>query len=54
VDQPVDVFPLFGKNENCFIFKDPDIQRLFDRKFKQLQESGRYQEIIEKYIGTLP
>ena len=53
VSQEVDIFPLFGVSENGFVFKDQDVQRLFNKKFRELKESGRYDEIVQKYVGSV-
>lgn len=47
--QPIDEFPIFGKNENGFLFRDKKIQELFDQNFIKLKESGDYDKIFKKY-----
>lgn len=47
--QPIDIFPLFGKNESGCLFKEQKVQEAFNTHFKRLQENGRYAEIFEKY-----
>jgi ABC-type amino acid transport substrate-binding protein len=49
-NQPIDIFPLFGKNESGCLFKEQQVQEAFDTYFKRLQASGQYQEIFRKYI----
>lgn len=48
--QPIDIFPLFGKNDCGFLFRDEKAQLAFDHNLRQLKESGRYQAIFKKYI----
>jgi polar amino acid transport system substrate-binding protein len=50
--QPVDIFPLFGKNECGFFFRDQTVQVTFDKNFEILKESGRYDKIFEKYTHS--
>ncbi len=47
--EPVDIFPLFGKNECGFLFRDGKAGKTFDGNFAKLKESGRYKELFEKY-----
>ena len=47
--QPVNIFPLFGKNECGFLFRDQNVQETFDKNLALLKESGRYDKIFEKY-----
>ncbi len=47
--QPVDIFPLFGKNECGFLFRNKNTQAVFDKNFGILKESGRYEKIFERY-----
>ncbi len=49
VSQPIDIFPLFGKSENGFLFRDKNVQTLFNRNFRKLKESGKYDQIVDKY-----
>ncbi len=49
VSQPVDIFPLFGKNECGFLFREKKAKIAFDKNFEKLKESGRYQQIFIKY-----
>lgn len=53
VTQPIDIFPLFGKNENGFLFHDQAVRDLFNKNFATLKVSGRYDEIIKKYTESL-
>jgi polar amino acid transport system substrate-binding protein len=48
-NQPIDIFPLFGKNECSFLFRDKKVQEIFDRNFKKLKKSGGYDKIFRKY-----
>lgn len=47
--QSVDIFPLPGKNVCGFLFRDKDAQVSFTKRFSKLKESGRVDEIINKY-----
>lgn len=47
--RPIDIFPLFGKNECGFLFRDKDAQVVFDKNFEILKESGQYNRMFEKY-----
>lgn len=53
VDQAIDIFPLFGKSENGFLFHDQTVRDLFNKNFATLKASGRYDEIIKKYTESL-
>ncbi|MCP4105071.1 MAG: transporter substrate-binding domain-containing protein [Desulfobacteraceae bacterium] len=48
-NQPVDIFPLFGKNKCGFLFRDKNAQVAFDSNFEILKKKGRYDEIFEKH-----
>jgi polar amino acid transport system substrate-binding protein len=45
----VDSFALFGKSPNGFLFSDEKIRDEFNRQLKLLKESGRYEEILNRY-----
>ena len=46
--QDVDMYH-FGEISFNYLFKDKKIRDLFNKKFKQLQDSGEYAKIYEKY-----
>ena len=48
-NQPIDIFPLFGKNESGCLFKSQKIQEVFNNNFQRLLDTGRYDEIFQKY-----
>lgn len=49
--QPVDIFPLFGKVDYGFLFRDKKNQEIFDKNLIKLKESGEYDKIFKKYAG---
>ncbi|MFH1157004.1 MAG: transporter substrate-binding domain-containing protein [Pseudomonadota bacterium] len=49
--QHVDIFPLFGKNECGFLFRDKAVQITFNERLELLKKSGRYNTIFEKYAN---
>lgn len=50
-NQPIDIFPLFGKAEYGFLFRDKKLQEIFDQNLIKLKESGEYEKIYKKYSG---
>lgn len=51
IKKAIEIFPLFWDNEVGFLFREKEIQRLFDNAVDRLKESGRYNLIYTKYIG---
>jgi len=47
----VDTFPLFGKNESGFLFRSIKARDDFNKQFKQLKKSGRYDQIYAYYVS---
>ena len=45
----VDRFGFFGESPNSFLFRNLKIRDQFNQQLKQLRESGKYQEIINRY-----
>ena len=51
INKPLEIFPLFWGNEVGFLFRQKEIQLLFDDQIDRFRNSGRYNQIYEKYIG---
>lgn len=47
--QPVDLFPLGGRNETGFLFRDKALCEIFNANLKKMKENGEYQKIIDHY-----
>jgi len=52
--QPVTFHELFPPAARYAAFREPHIREQFDAGLKQLQESGRYQAIIHRYLPEPP
>lgn len=50
VSQPVDIFPLFGKNRCGFLFKDRAVRDAFNRNLAAIRKSGEYEQIVQSYF----
>jgi polar amino acid transport system substrate-binding protein len=49
VEQPVDIFPLFGKIAYSMFFRDKATTVAFNKRLQEIRESGEYKEIVDKY-----
>lgn len=48
-NQPIDIFPLLGKNRCSFLFRDKKTQVIFDKNFEKLKKNNKYNRIFKKY-----
>lgn len=53
LNQPIDKFALFEKNECGFLFSDEKVQIIFNQNLKKLKSNGRYLQILKKYSSNL-
>lgn len=47
----VRLHPVFPMTHYRFVFRDPDVRDAFDEGLRALKASGRYDRIIESYLG---
>ena len=51
--QEVDQFPLFGKNRCGFLFRSIEARNAFNRRFRLLKGSGRYDQLYTEYTSLV-
>ena len=47
--QSVQIFPLFGRSPNIFLFKDESIRDEFNKRLAIMRKNGEYKAIFERY-----
>lgn len=51
-DQKIDMFPLFGKSPNGYLFRDKKIQKLFIKNLKKLRKNKKYKSLLYSQQGS--